>query len=111
MRLYANDVSPDRTSTEASFVEPGEGYTPKSLTPNGWMVIAGTPSQAEHQLVTWEFDRALGHIYGYYVTRENGGELMWAERFEKQAFNIKTAGDKIQITPRLTLRNKVENVE
>ena len=75
------------------------------------MVIGGRPSQAEHQLVTWEFDRELGNIYGYFVTRENGGELMWAERFEKGPFNIKTAGDKIQLTPRLTLRNKVEDVE
>ena len=107
IRLYANNVIPDENSTIATFVEVanGLGYTNGgiSLTPGSWSVISGNPSQAEHTEVTWTFTGAAGNIYGYYVTRDTGGELMWAERFTNGPFNITTNGDEIKITPRLTL--------
>jgi hypothetical protein len=107
IRLYANNVIPDENSTVATFTEVanGLGYTTGgiSLTPGSWSVISGNPSQAEHTEVTWTFTGAAGNIYGYYVTRDTGGELMWAERFTNGPFNITTNGDEIKITPRLTL--------
>ena len=107
IRLYANNVIPDENSTIATFVEVanGLGYTNGgiSLTPGSWSVISGNPSQAEHTEVTWTFTGAAGNIYGYYITRDTGGELMWAERFTNGPFNITTNGDEIKITPRLTL--------
>jgi len=105
--LYANNVIPDENSTVATFTEVanGLGYTTggQSLTPGSWSVISGNPSQAEHTEVTWTFTGAAGNIYGYYVTRDTGGELLWAERFTNGPFNITTNGDEIKITPRLTL--------
>ena len=107
IRLYANNVIPDENSTVATFTEVanGLGYTTggQSLTPGSWSVISGNPSQAEHTEVTWTFTGAAGNIYGYYVTRDTGGELLWAERFTNGPFNITTNGDEIKITPRLTL--------
>jgi len=107
IQLYANNVIPDENSTVASFTEVanGLGYTTGgiSLTPGSWSVISGNPSQAEHTEVTWTFTGAAGNVYGYYVTRDTGGELMWAERFTNGPFNITTNGDEIKITPRLTL--------
>lgn len=107
IRLYANNVIPDENSTIATFVEVanGLGYTNGgiSLSPGSWSVISGNPSQAEHIEVTWTFTGAAGNIYGYYVTRDTGGELLWAERFTNGPFNITTNGDEIKITPRLTL--------
>jgi hypothetical protein len=107
MRLYANNVIPDENSTVASFTEVanGLGYTTggQSLLPGSWSVISGNPSQAEHIELTWTFTGAAGNIYGYYVTRDTGGELLWAERFTNGPFNITTNGDEIKITPRLTL--------
>jgi len=107
IRLYANNVIPDENSTVATFTEVanGLGYTTGgiSLTPGSWSVISGNPSQAEHTEVTWTFTGAAGNIYGYYVTRDTGGELLWAERFTNGPFNITTNGDEIKITPRLTL--------
>jgi hypothetical protein len=104
IRLYANDVIPDENSTQATFVEvSGGGYTSTNLVPGSWSIIAGSPSQAEHTEVTWVFTGAIGPVYGYYVTRAVGGELMWAERFTNGPFNINTNGDEIRITPRLTL--------
>ena len=102
IRLYANNVTPDENSTEATFIEAtGGGYASIGL--STWSVIQGTPSQAEHTEVTWTFSAAVGNIYGYYVTRQTGGELMWAERFTNGPFDIQTTGDEIKITPRLTL--------
>ena len=107
IRLYANNVIPDENSTVATFTEVanGLGYTTggQSLIPGSWSVISGNPSQAEHTEVTWTFTGAAGNIYGYYVTRDTGGELLWAERFTNGPFNITTNGDEIKITPRLTL--------
>lgn len=105
--LYSNNVIPDENSTEATFTElaNGLGYTTggQSLTPGSWSVISGNPSQGEHTEITWTFTGAAGNVYGYYVTRDTGGELMWAERFTNGPFNIATNGDQIKITPRLTL--------
>ena len=107
MLLYVNNVIPDENSTEATFTEMtnGLGYTTGgiSLTPGSWSVISGNPSQAEHTEVSWTFTGAAGNVYGYYVTRDTGGELLWAERFTNGPFNITTNGDEIKITPRLTL--------
>ena len=107
IQLYVNNVIPDENSTVASFTEMayGLGYTTGgiSLTPGSWSVISGNPSQAEHTEVTWTFTGAAGNVYGYYVTRDTGGELMWAERFTNGPFDITTNGDEIKITPRLTL--------
>lgn len=105
--LYANNVIPDENSTVATFTEVanGLGYLTggQSLTPGSWSVISGNPSQGEHTEMTWTFTGAAGLIYGYYVTRDTGGELLWAERFTNGPFNIATNGDQIKVTPRLTL--------
>lgn len=111
MKLYVNDVTPDNQSTESTFIEVTAGYAPINLTPNSWFVVGGLTAQAEYQTVTWKFNHAIGNVFGYFVTRSVGGELMWAERFEKGPFNIKTAGDEIQITPRLALKNKVDYID
>ena len=110
LRLYINNVTPDENSTLATFTEVlnESGYTTggQSLTPGSWSIVSGNPSQAEHTEMTWTFTGALtapGDGYGYYVTRDTGGELMWAERFTNGPFPITTNGDEIKITPRLTL--------
>lgn len=110
IRLYINNVTPDESSTVSTFTEVlnERGYTTggQSFTPASWDIVSGNPSQAEHTEIVWTFTGALtapGDVYGYYVTRDGGGELMWAERFVNGPFNITTNGDEIKITPRLTL--------
>jgi len=108
--LYRNNVTPNESSTVATFTEVlnESGYTTggQSLTPASWSIVSGNPSQAEHTEIVWTFTGPLtapGDVYGYYVTRDTGGELLWAERFTNGPFNITTNGDEIKITPRLTL--------
>lgn len=107
MLLYSNNVIPDETSTVATFTEVtnGLGYTTggMSLTPASWSIVSGNPSQAEHTELIWTFTGIKGDIFGYFVTRDTGGELMWAERFTNGPFDIQTNGDQIKVTPRLTL--------
>ena len=110
IRLYINAVTPDESSVVGTFTEVlnEAGYTTggTSLTPASWTIVSGNPSQAEHTEITFAFTGALtapGDVYGYYVTRDTGGELMWAERFTNGPFNITTNGDEIKVTPRLTL--------
>jgi len=105
--LYSNNVIPDESSTEATFTEVtnGLGYTTGgiSFTPASWSITTGNPSQAEYLEVTWTFTGVKGNIYGYYVTRDTGGELLWAERFSNGPYDIQTNGDEIKVVPRLTL--------
>lgn len=105
--LFANNVIPDESSTTATFTEvaDGNGYTTGGIafTPASWSIAVGNPSQASHIEVTWTFTGVVGLVYGYYVTRNTGGELMWAERFSNGPFDIQTNGDEIKVTARLTL--------
>lgn len=107
IRLYSNNFTPIETSVVGNFTEvTGGGYTEMSLIPASWTIITGNPSQAEHTEITWTFTGATGaggNVFGYYVVRAVGGELMWAERFSNGPFEITVNGDEIKVVPRLTL--------
>jgi hypothetical protein len=112
MKLYSNDVTPNAGSAPGGFIEvAGGGYTSKPLTFANWNITAGDPSQAVYNAVqTWTFTgptNAPGNIYGYFVTRNSDGKLMWAERFP--AANVPfapIAGSKIQVLPRFTAQSQ-----
>lgn len=102
--LYANDVTPDEDSTVETFTEvTGSGYSPQKLIPRNWKVTSGKPSIAEYEEIVWTLTATIGAVYGYYIIRETGGELMWAEYFPKGPFMIKTNGDEIRVKPVITL--------
>ncbi len=104
IHLYSNNIVPLEVDTVTSYVEVvGGGYSSISLVAGNWTIIAGTPTSAEHTEVVFLFTGAVGNVFGYFVTRVTGGELLWAERFSNGPFNIQTSGDEIRITPRLTL--------
>lgn len=104
IHLYSNNIIPQETDTITNYVEvTGGGYASIGLTAGLWTILPGTPTSAEHTEVVWTFNGAVGNVYGYYVTRVTGLELMWAERFSNGPFNIQTNGDEIRVTPRLTL--------
>ena len=108
MKLYGNDVTPGPNSTAATFTEiAGGGYTTKPLTFANWGITAGSPTVALYNAVqSWVFTGAInapGTIYGYFITRNSDGLLVWAERFP--AGNVPftpIAGSNIRVTPRIT---------
>ncbi len=108
IRLFANNIIPADEDTVVSFQEvQGSGYQPQDLVPSSWTIVSGNPTEAKHREITWEFDKELGNVFGYYITRKDTGELMWAERFKDGPYPIDTRGDKIKVTPKLKLNNFV----
>ena len=107
LRLYSNNYTPGGGSATANFTEvTGGGYANKPLTFANWVITANAPSDALYPLQTWTFTGptdAPGTIYGYYVTRNSDGKLMWAERFAAGYLPFSPiAGSLVKITPRFT---------
>lgn len=107
IRLYGNDVIPSASSTAASFNEiSGGGYANKPLTFANWGIVSGNPTMATYPLQTWTFTGTIdapGSVYGYYVTRNSDGKLMWAERFPAGVVPFAPqVGSVIKITPRFS---------
>lgn len=120
LRLYVNDVTAGLTDpqiealtvaafTEASFA----GYAAVSMT-TAWTVAAGDPAQATRSPVTFTRSSTgvLQQVYGYHVTRNSDGALMWFENFDAPV-PMEFLNDAITVTPKLTLdddtgRNRVD---
>jgi hypothetical protein len=86
MRIYGNFIIPSDSDSAASFTEiSGGGYASMPLTFGNWSITAGSPSTAVYNATQqWTFTgiiNAPGTIYGYFVTRDSDGTLMWAESF------------------------------
>lgn len=106
LRLFSNNVAPAHGSTAATFTEVvGGGYAALPLTFANWTINTVDPSTAVYN-ATQIFNftaptSAPGTIYGYYVTRNSDGHLMWAEQFPAANIPfIPISGSKINISPR-----------
>lgn len=109
LRLYTNNLTPQESDTTGDYTEAsGFGYASVTLTPASWAFVQGAPSTATFTEVTFTFTGALGNVYGYYINRSTGTELMWAERFVNGPFDIQNNGDEIKVTPRITLKDEGE---
>jgi hypothetical protein len=121
LRLYQNNVTSGLTEaqiealvvsafTEATFA----GYAAVSMA-TAWTTTAGNPSEATRPQVTFTRTStgAVQNVFGYYVTRNSDGVLMWFEHFDA-AIPVEINGDAVIVTPRLTLdddtgRNRVDS--
>lgn len=106
LRLYSNNYTPIEASTYASFTEATfTGYSAAALTAGSWTITAADPSTAAYPQVT--FTSTAGsqnqNIYGYYVTRATGPEVVFAELFTDGPYNIANNGDAIKITLNFTM--------
>lgn len=105
LRLFGNNVTPTTSSTAASFNEiTGGGYAAKSLTVGNWNVASGS-SMLYNAIQTWNFTgviNAPGVIYGYFITLDDDGSLVTANRFPVVPITP-VAGSQISIAPKITL--------
>jgi hypothetical protein len=106
IRLYSNNKTPVGTDSVAGYTEViGGGYVALPLTFANWVITSGNPSQASYNVIaSWVFTgvtNAPGSVYGYYVTRNSDGKLMWAERFPASTLPFAPEnGSRIQVLPR-----------
>jgi len=104
LKLYGNNYNPVPASVAANFTEiAGGGYANKPLIFAGWAIVAGAPSLATYGIQTWNFTGAINApatIYGFFVTRNSDGLLMWCERFAAGVVPIvPIVGSVISVTP------------
>lgn len=108
MKLYGNDVTPSGLSVASGFNEiAGGGYASKPIILANWGITGGSPTIALYNAVQqWTFTGAInapGTIYGYFITRNSDGVLIYAERFPAGVVPFTPINDStIRITPRIT---------
>ena len=106
LRLFKSNTTPGEadvagTYTEADFT----GYAAITLTGASWGApIEGAPTSIAYaqQTFTSTAGAQSQSVYGYYMTRLSGGELVYAERFTDGPYVIVNNGDLIKITPTIT---------
>jgi hypothetical protein len=104
LRLFTNNITPAKGDVVGGYTEAsGSGYASKTLTGATWGAPTGSnPKTIAYAAQTFTFTGALGNVYGYYLTRVTGGELVYAERFSDGPYNVQHNGDTIAITPTIT---------
>ena len=101
LKLFKSNTTPAEadvvgTYTEADFT----GYAAVTLTGASW-VVTGNPITYAKQTFTSTAGSQNQPVYGYYLVRATGGELVYAERFTDGPYTIVNNGDKIEVTPSL----------
>lgn len=110
LKLYSNDKTPSGGDSAAGYTEViGGGYVSKALVGANWTITSGDPSFGTYASQEWIFTGATGgtgNIYGYFVTRNSDGKLMWAERFPSANVPfIPETGSKILVLPRYSVQS------
>lgn len=110
LRLFQNDFFPTDTTvlgdiTQATFT----GYSPVTLTGSNWVSTPGDPSNVAYSQQSFTSTASLQNqtIYGYYLTRLSGGELVVVERFAT-SYTIQNNGDTVKVTPIITGQDTVD---
>ena len=96
LRLYANDREPMDGDAPLLYDEPAN-YTPQQLSELGWSIDGNEAAYPEH---TFVFSGPAGRVYGYFIVAAPDGRWLCGERFDVP-FEVRIAGDKVQVTPRL----------
>lgn len=108
VHLYSNNYTPIAASEVGDFTEATfSGYASIPTEGADWTITPGDPTEAECIQVTFTCDANLQNesIYGYYITRETSGDLVYAERFPAGPYVVENNGHEIRVTPRIQLDN------
>jgi hypothetical protein len=109
LRLFKNNITPASTDVLADYTESTfTGYAAVTLTSGSWTVTAatsGAPATAtQTSATTFTCTGTTSELtYGYYLLQTAGTGLMWAERFSDGPYTIANNGDKVILTPSITL--------
>lgn len=105
LRLYTNNLTPAFSDVLASYVESSaSGYNGITLTGAAWTVAttsATTVANFAQQTFSYSTSES---VFGYFVTSQGKGQVLWAERFSGAVpFNLPASGGSISISSRVTL--------
>lgn len=111
IRLYGNAWTPSDSDSVSAYNEiSGGGYTNYPLTNPNWVITSGSPITATYNTaMVWNFNgiiNAPGSIYGYFVTSNIDGSLVWAEEFPSGVIPFQPiSGSVITVTPLITAQS------
>ncbi|MBA7586569.1 hypothetical protein ES695_00105 [Candidatus Atribacteria bacterium 1244-E10-H5-B2] len=102
LKLFTNDYTPVEGSVVANFTEAvAAGYTAIELAGASWTIESdGGVTTATYAQQTFTFTAASTN-YGYYITNNDGSQVLWAERFSDAPHNIPSGGGTEKITVKL----------
>jgi len=107
LHLFKNSYVPQDGSTLSNFTEADfDGYANKALAQSSWASVSlNTNDKAESSYAqqSWTCGANGNTIYGYYITGNTSGELLWAEKFGSS--KALTNGDILNLIPVITLSN------
>lgn len=114
LRLYKNNKTPADTDVVADYTESDfVGYAPESLVSGNWVATPGDPASATYPDVVFTSTASQSQLnYGYYVTEDVGGTLMWAERWDDNdptaPYTMVNNGDTVTWPGRFTLKDTTD---
>ena len=111
IHLYKNNFTPNKDMVLSDFTEATFGsYAAKTLTRATWtpaVTFSGIAISFYGTLpLTWTSSSGPQTCYGYYVTEDAGGELLFAQAFDSP--QIVTALAPALVLPQLTLHSESE---
>ena len=109
LHLYTNNLVLAENTVVADLVQPTfGGYASSILSGASWTVTMGNPAVATFPDMSFACNISPftpQTVYGYFVTRDGGTNLMWAEKFPIPQI-ISATGERIVVSPRLTARDE-----
>ena len=106
LRLYKNNVTIAETTALANVTQADfTGYSAITLTGASWTVTDADPSVASYAKQTFTSSAGSQNqdVYGYYLTNSGNTIVLWIEAFSDGPYNIANNGDKIEVTPSISL--------
>lgn len=111
LRLFQNNKTPADGDTESNYTEATfTGYGSKSLSGSSWTITPGAPTTltyAEQEFASTA-DQSSQSIYGYYITQASSGKLLCVWRFADGPYVVSKNGDKIKVTPNISIKKPGE---
>lgn len=103
--LYKSNTTPAETDVIGTYTEADfTGYANIALTGASWTVSGTAPTSIAYAQQTFTSSAGSQNqsVYGYFLKRASGGELVIAERFSDGPYVIVNNGDAIKVTPTIT---------
>ena len=106
IHLFINDRRPSYWDTVHDYVElDGHGYMPVTLTPQDWRLARDKKERlyTEARAAAWEFGPGNPQrVYGYFVTDQSSGDLLWAERLvTREPIVLQNQGERLRVICRI----------